>query len=217
MIVDLEEYFTENVIRFYRRHGRKFYWRTNHLDSFQWLITEVFLRKTRAENVEGVLVNFLKKYKDFMDIYEAEERAIIDEISILGLGKQRAVTLKKISHIVLTQYNGQLPDLKKNLEKIYGIGMYISNAILCFCYGKHLPVIDVNVSRVVTRFFNLGKKKDLRNNKELTDFCTRLLPTKNVKEYNWGLLDFGALICKPKPICKDCFLKTKCNTSPNKS
>ncbi len=182
------------------------------MSPYQMLIVEMFLQKTRAENAEPVIKDFLKKYKLFKLITHAKEREIFRIISKIGLGKRRTKALINASKEITEKYGGEgFPPNEKKLSEFNNVGQYISNAVFCFALDKRLPILDVNTSRVVSRFFNIKNDKDLRHNKRLLKKAEELVPRKNFKEYNWGLLDLGALVCKTKPKCESCPLKGKCS------
>ncbi|MGB2727605.1 MAG: DNA (cytosine-5-)-methyltransferase [Halobacteriota archaeon] len=203
-------YFRKKILDFYKQNKRKFFWRTEDLEPFQVMTTELFLKKTKAETVEKYMHTFIKKYNSNIKLREAKESEIFNKISRLGLGKQRTRALKEISSYIHENFNDNLPDKAENLLEIPHVGLYVTNATICFGFNKRSPILDVNTSRIISRFFNIDNNKDLRDNKELQDMVKKLLPRKNFKEYNWGLLDLGALVCKTKPLCDKCPLVKKC-------
>ena len=89
--------------------------------------------------------------------------------------------------------------------------MYISNAYELFILNKRGPLLDVNMARVLSRYFNPKEVKDVRNEKELQELSKTVINVKNCKELNWAILDFAALVCKSRsPNCSNCVIKPKC-------
>jgi A/G-specific adenine glycosylase len=72
--------------------------------------------------------------------------------------------------------------------------------------------LDANVARVYRRVFNLpSEPRDLRHAAELREFAISALARKEVKQFNWALLDLGGTICTPQnPRCDVCPLATIC-------
>lgn len=176
---------------------RDFFWRREKLNFFQYLMVELLLQKTRAETAEHTIEIFVEKYRTPQGILTSDKGEVKKIIGTLGLQNQR---LKAILEIAGSFRDGK----PKSLEGIKGIGHYIRNSVACFYYNKRVPIIDVNTSRVISRIFGINNKVDLRKNKELIIKAEELLPKRNYKKFNWILLDFGALICKAKPLCKYC-------------
>ncbi len=106
---------------------------------------------------------------------------------------------------------GRLPRTREELESLPGIGQYVASAILCQVYGEREPLLDVNMARVIERYFRPRKLADLRTDPVLQGYARAILPRARVKEFNWAVLDFAALVCKARdPRCGDCPLKRGC-------
>jgi A/G-specific adenine glycosylase len=212
-----EQFFRNRVKEYYARFGRDFFWRSGNLTPYQIMITELFLKKTRAENVEKHVLGFLKEFPTYKKILQCKRNALYRKVQGLGLGRQRTVALKEIAIYVNKKFSGRLPEDINEISEIPHVGPYIANATMCFGLNKRSPILDVNTSRIISRFFSIRNNLDLRDNVELQDKAKELLPRNGFKEYNWGLLDLGAGICKSKPLCYKCTLRTKCNYYLNRT
>lgn len=202
--------FQERVIDWYRRCGRKFYWRTHALNCWQWLVLELLLKRTKAETVEKRFPQFIAKYSNPKVVVEASNLELERDLKYLGLYRQRRVALKIIAEKIMSEYDGKVPSDAESLDSIPHVGLYISNAVLCFCYGQRRPVVDTNVARILTRFCGLEMPADVRE-QWMWDLAEQLLPDENWCEYNYGLLDIGASICKSKrPQCSQCSISDIC-------
>ncbi|HHU27255.1 MAG TPA: hypothetical protein GXZ56_11655, partial [Bacteroidales bacterium] len=72
--------------------------------------------------------------------------------------------------------------------------------------------LDVNMSRLLKRYFIPGEMQDVRNDKEIQELAKKVTNVKACKELNWSILDFSALVCKVrKPLCEECVLRSKCS------
>ena len=205
------QYFRDKVKKFYYENKRHFFWRNGSLLPYQIMIVELFLKKTKAETVNKIIFDFIKKYDNNKKILDESEKNILKQISSIGLGNQRTRALKRISEHIHNNFNDELPGDLDKLMKIPYVGLYTANATMCFGFNKISPVLDVNTSRIISRFFSIDNDKDIRDNKDMHDKAKKLLPRKNFKEYNWGLLDLSAIKCKPNPKCIKCPLKRKCD------
>lgn len=203
-------YFRNKILRYYEKHKRDFFWRRVNLSPFQIMLTELFLKKTKAETVNKRMLNFVKKYNTNRKLFKASKKEISRKIAPLGLGEQRTRGLRAISKYLHDNHNDELPGTMEEIIKIPHIGIYTANAVMCFGYNKRSPILDVNTSRIVSRYYLIKNDRDLRDNYKLQEKAKELVPRAKFKEYNWGLLDLGALVCKPRPLCGVCPLKTKC-------
>jgi A/G-specific adenine glycosylase len=206
-----EQFFRNKVKEYYTRFGRDFFWRSGNLTPYQIMITELFLKKTRAENVEKHVFGFLKEFPTYKKILQCKKSTLYRKVQGLGLGRQRTVALKEIAIYVNKKFSGRLPEDINKISEIPHVGPYIANATMCFGLNKRSPILDINTSRIISRFFGLNNDVDLRNNSELQDKASEVLPRRRFKEYNWGLLDLGSSTCKANPLCQNCLLKIHCN------
>ena len=72
-------------------------------------------------------------------------------------------------------------------------------------------VVDGNVYRVISRYFDLGKALTQQRVKiKLKKIAVSKLPEDKIGDYNQALMDFGSLQCKTQSKCLDCPLANKC-------
>jgi len=196
-----------------RENKRDFFWRNAKLNLFQFLMMELLLQKTRAETAEGTIKKFIKKYDQPEKVLSGKKREIKKAVESLGLQNQRTRAIyeiaKNFDKIRCAFQEGNKQPLS-SVEDIKGIGHYIKNAVACFYLDKNKPVLDVNTSRVISRIFSIDTKVDLRKNRALFEEAMKLLPPRRYKKFNWILLDFGAIVCKKKPLCEECPLVELC-------
>jgi A/G-specific adenine glycosylase len=201
----------EKLVKWYEIKGRQFSWRKEGLEPYHILIAEMMLQKTRAEMVERVYRDFLGKYPNPQTLAVATVEEIASCLKPLGLYNRRARWMKVISETLVSRYQGKLPKEKKDLMDLPGIGAYIVHAILCFAYDKPVPLVDVNVARVLGRVASIEVSGDLRRNRKLHKVAAELVPKKKFKEFNWALVDLGALVCTSKnPKHHDCPIASFC-------
>jgi len=98
------------------------------------------------------------------------------------------------------------------LLALKGIGEYTAAAIASFAYGEAVPVVDGNVFRVLSRYFDVDT--DIANTsakKEFAALAFQLMPKNNAATFNQAIMELGALQCVPKsPNCMVCPLNKGC-------
>jgi len=206
----LTKEFQRRVISWFHQKGRVFYWRKNILNTWQWLVLELLLKRTRAETVEKVFPSIVAKYFEPKIVIDTNDLELERDLKHLGLYRQRRAALKQIAKKILAEHGGVTPSDQASLNALPHVGSYISNAVLCFGQGQRVPVVDSNVARVLTRFLGLEMPKDVRET-WIWELAERMLPDENWIEYNYGLIDTGAIVCrKKKLICPSCCLEDLC-------
>jgi A/G-specific adenine glycosylase len=208
------QYFQEAVISWGKKNLRTYCWRANHLDPFSLLVTEVLLVRTRADAVERVVLRVLDKFPNAESLSCANIESIEMLLYPLGLFRKRAKALVQVAKALVYKHGGLVPQRIDELLALPYVGRYVANAVLCFAFNEKHAIVDANIARLLERYFhldpNVGK---LDENEEYWDLASKLLPKRNVKTYNWALLDLGGLICqKHRPLCLECPLSEDCFT-----
>jgi A/G-specific adenine glycosylase len=133
----------------------------------------------------------------------------------IGLYRQRAKRLKSLASEMVKR-KGKLPKDRADLESIPFMGQYIANAVELIIHNKPSPLVDVNMARVLERYFGKRKMADIRYDPYLQELSYKVVNHPKAKEINWAILDFAALICKARiPMCNNCLLKENCSFYAN--
>jgi len=198
------------LLEWHKTHHRKFAWRETS-DPYKVLIAEILLQKTDSQKAEKAYYRFIEKCPSIYHLHKMDLEKILDLIQDIGLF-YRARRLKLIADQIVNMFDGRVPDGKKDLMALQGVGQYISNAVLCFAFKKRVPIVDTNVVRVYSRIFNIKSSKPRPSTDEqLWAFAEEQLPGKRFVDFNYALLDFAFLICKAKkPRCKVCPVNDVC-------
>ncbi len=111
---------------------------------------------------------------------------------------QRATNLQKLARVLVEKYNGKVPNNKEELLELPGIGFYIANSELCFAFGYDVPLLDTNIARIIERVFSVKVTGEERKKSKVWDKIAEFIPEGKSREYNYALIDFGALVCTAK-------------------
>jgi A/G-specific adenine glycosylase len=208
--------FQSCIIDWYSRNNRNFPWRETN-DPFHVLIAEILLKLTGAWKVVEVYPIIIERFGTPQTMANADVQELRRLFQPLGL-YERASLLKGISDTIIERFNGAVPTTYDELITLNGIGTYTANAILCLAYRKRTLLVDGSTSRIFSRCFQYISDKPAYADKKLWELAERFLPDHNYREYNLGLLDLGAAVCKyPKPRCSECPLTDICNYSRGES
>lgn len=204
--------FQKLVIGWFQLNGRVFPWRYGNVEPPIGLLTELLLRKTTAEQVGKAYSNLVACLKAFSASGEYREE-LPAALKPLGLHQQRLSAVEGIVNFLNTRYGGDLPSGLEQLLEIPHVGPYVANATRCFYLNLSVPVVDVNVARLLGRFFGVpGNSSNPVRTRAYWLLAAALVPKQLAKEYNWGLLDLGAVICTPRqPKCSSCPLNMGCS------
>jgi len=201
----------QQLLKWYHKEGRHFPWRNKSINNYQKIIAEVLLQRTKAETVAKFYPGFIKAYPNWKSLANADLKEIEQFLIPIGLYKQRASRLQKLA-TEMVKRNGRLPRNREELESIPFMGQYIANAVELLIFNQKSPLLDVNMARVLERFFGKRKLVDIRYDTYLQDLTHQLVNHKNAIEINWAVLDYAAKTCIVKsPNCKICIVNISCN------
>ena len=167
------------------------------------------LQQTQVNTVIPYFNRFTKKFKTLQSLSKCKEKQILKLWEGLGYYR-RARNLLASSKMLVKKYNSKLPNTIEEVKKLPGVGEYTANALIALIHNQPKIAIDGNVKRVFARLLN--KKKEKINYEELIVLNKKkIFNTNRNADLVEALMEFGALICKPKdPKCGVCCLKKSC-------
>ena len=200
----------ENLLPWYADNARDLPWRKTK-DPYQIWVSEIMLQQTRVETVIPYFIRWMEIFPNIDCLAGADEDQVLSTWEGLGY-YSRARNLHQAARILNDKFQSMLPKDPEFLQKLPGIGRYTAGAIASMAYGLNVPVLDGNVRRIFTRYFNIDTPLQTSETETLLwHRAQELLPKEKAGDYNQALMELGALICLPKnPICNKCPLSSGC-------
>lgn len=202
--------FSKIILRWYQENKRDLPWRSTREPYNIWL-SEVMLQQTRVAQGLPYYQKFVEEFPTVFDMAKAPEEQILKLWQGLGY-YSRARNMHATAKMVVREFGGEFPKTHKALLKLKGVGDYTASAIASICFNEPEPVVDGNVYRVLARYF--GVKTPINSTEGIKYFkalAKKVMTTTNVRDYNQGIMEFGAIQCAPKnPDCQTCPLQFGC-------
>lgn len=195
----------------YEENKRSMPWRDAPTPYHVW-VSEIMLQQTRIEAAKAYYERFLKRIPDIATLADIQEEELLKLWEGLGY-YNRARNLQKAAKVIMSQYNGELPDQYEQLLNLPGIGNYTAGAIASIAYGVPAPAVDGNVLRVSMRF--LGCSDDIMKQsvrKKMEQAVMNVIPKEKPGTFNQALMELGEVVCIPNgaPLCEKCPLSSVC-------
>jgi len=202
--------FSNILIKWYLQNKRDLPWRKT-ADPYHIWLSEIMLQQTRVAQGTPYFFAFTQEFPTVFDLANASEEQVLKLWQGLGY-YSRARNLHKTSQYVANELNGVFPANFKDLLQLKGVGEYTAAAIASFSYNEAVPVVDGNVFRVLSRYFDVESDISLpATKKEFTELAYELMPKDNPAIFNQAIMEFGALQCVPKsPDCSICVFNESC-------
>ena len=126
----------------------------------------------------------------------------------VGFYKTKAQNILKICRILISEYNGRVPDDIDTLLKLPGVGRKTANLVVTLGYNQPGICVDTHVHRITNRWGYVKTKTP-----EQTETALRAkLPRRYWMIINDLLVTYGQNICKPiSPICSQCKIRHFCD------
>lgn len=176
------------------------------------------LQQTQVTTVIPYFERFMARFPTVTDLANAP----LDEVLHLwtGLGYYaRARNLHKAAQQVATLHGGEFPQTFAEIAALPGVGRSTAGAILSLALGKHYPILDGNVKRVLARCYAVSgwpRKKEVENT--LWTLSEQVTPAHGVERFNQAMMDLGAMVCtRSKPKCTLCPLQNGCIAAAHES
>ncbi|MBV9924481.1 MAG: hypothetical protein JOZ96_05515 [Acidobacteria bacterium] len=169
------------------------------------------LQRTVAANVARVYPAFLAKYPDFAALSRAEPGELEEILKPLGLWRLKAHIFRRLAEAI-AERGGEVPATRDELERLESVGQYTASVVLNTVHGIPEPFVDVNMARVLERFFGPRTYFDVRDDPYLHTLSRRVVEGGDSLQANWAVLDFSALVCRAKrPLCEQCPVRARCD------
>jgi A/G-specific adenine glycosylase len=202
--------FSHKILVWYGKNKRDLPWRGSK-DAYEIWLSEIILQQTRVAQGTPYYLSFIQTFPKVADLANAKEEAVLKLWQGLGY-YSRARNLHAAAKMVVEEYEGQFPETYKELIKLKGVGDYTASAISSICFNERQAVVDGNVYRVLSRYFGVDIPiNSTEGIKYFKNLAQVVLHASNVRDYNQGIMEFGAIQCTPKnPDCTNCPLQDGC-------
>ncbi len=179
----------------------------DHVNAYTLLVAVVLSAQATDVGVNKAtkaLFNVADTPTKMLKLGEAKVR---DYIKTIGLYRNKAKHVIGLSHLLLENFSGEVPQTRQELESLPGVGRKTANVVLNMAFGK--PTIAVD-----THLFRLGNRTGLATGKTPLEVEKKL--EKNIPEqflyhaHHWLILH-GRYVCKArKPECGECLINDLC-------
>ena len=207
---------TPPLLAWYDRDGRTLPWRSVVTPYRTW-VSEIMLQQTRVSAVIPYFERFMAELPDIAALADVPEERLLKLWEGLGY-YSRARNLQKAAKVVVSDFDGELPQTCAALKTLPGIGDYTAAAIASINFGEPVAAVDGNLLRVAARVS--GCADDITDAKVRRRFAEQLnaaIDPVRPGAYNQAMMDLGATVCLPNgaPKCGACPARAVCAAYQN--
>lgn len=192
------------LVWWYRQARRSLPWRDTQ-DPYAIWVSEAMLQQTLVATAIPYFERFMRAFPTLEALAAASPEALMKAWEGLGYYR-RARFLQAAAQAVVAQHGGLLPADPAALRALPGFGPYTTGAVSALAFGLPEPAVDGNVERVLARLLACDEEVKAPRAQALWAAAARALyPGQAPSEVAQGLIELGALVCRPKaPRCGAC-------------
>jgi len=138
---------------------------------------------------------------------ELGEERLIEHIKTIGLFRNKAKNVMKLSRILEEEYGGEVPSSRAALQSLPGVGRKTANVVLNMWFRFPAQAVD-------THIFRLGNRTGIAPGRDVVQVERAIednVPAEfQLHAHHWMILH-GRYICVArKPRCPDCLIRDLC-------
>ena len=135
------------------------------------------------------------------------EDTVRDHIKTIGLYRNKAKNVIKLSQMLIDDYDGEVPQTREDLIRLPGVGRKTANVVLNEAFGHPTMAVDTHIFRVSNRTGIAPGKDPL----EVELNLLRVTPEAYLGGGHHWILLHGRYVCKARtPECYACPVQDLC-------
>ncbi|WP_456405679.1 endonuclease III [Thiolapillus sp.] len=195
------------IFRRLREHNPEPTTELNYSSSFELLIAVILSAQATDVGVNKATAKLFPVANTPQAILDLGEEGLKEYIKTIGLYNSKAKNIIATCRILLEKHGGVVPDNRKDLEALPGVGRKTANVVLNTAFGQPTMAVDTHIFRVSNRTGIAPGKTVLEVEKKLL----RLVPKEFLHDAHHWLILHGRYTCiARKPRCGSCLIEDLC-------
>ena len=191
----------------------------DHSDPFTLLIAVLLSAQCTDERVNKITPRLFKKANNPKKMRKLTEKQIYNIIRPCGLGPQKSKAIKKLSDILVRDFDGNVPCELTELEKLPGVGHKTASVVVAQAFNIPSFPVDTHIHRLAQRW-GLSKGKNV---KQTEKDLKKIFPINKWNKLHLQIIFWGREFCQAREcwgleckVCKTCFPRRKSKFKHNK-
>ncbi|VUD68199.1 Endonuclease III [Thalassocella blandensis] len=184
----------------------------DHFDEYSLLVAVLLSAQCTDERVNQVTPALWKLADNPHDMAKQTVENIQAIIRPCGLSPQKSKAIKKLSEILVDEYDGHVPADMAKLETLPGVGHKTASVVMAQAFGEPAFPVDTHIHRLAQRWGLTSGKNVVQTEKDLK----RLFPKESWNDLHLQIIYYGREFCTARgcdgticPICKTCYPNRK--------
>ena len=179
----------------------------DHVNVYTLVVAVALSAQATDAGVNKATKDLFAKVDSPQKMLELGEAGLIEHIKSIGLYRNKAKNVMKLSRILVEEYGGEVPNSRAALQSLPGVGRKTANVVLNMWWQHPAQAVD-------THIFRVGNRTGIAPGKDV-DAVERAIEDHIPADFqhhahHWLILH-GRYHCKArKPLCGTCLIRDLC-------
>ena len=179
----------------------------HHTNTYTMLVAVVLSAQATDAGVNRATADLFPIADTPRKMLDLGEAGLIEHVKTIGLYRQKAKNVIRLSRILIEEYDGQVPSSRAALQALPGVGRKTANVVLNTCFHYPAQAVDTHIFRVGNRTGIAVGKDVLAVERAIEDN----VPVEFQQHAHHWLILHGRYICVArKPKCGACIIRDLC-------
>jgi len=179
----------------------------DHTNAFTLLVAVALSAQATDVGVNRATAGLFKIADTPEKMLALGEEGVIEHIKTIGLYRNKAKNVIKLSRILVDDYAGQVPNSRAALESLPGVGRKTANVVLNMWWHHPAQAVDTHIFRIGNRTGICPGKDVVAVERAIEDH----IPVDFQHHAHHWLILHGRYVCKArKPLCGTCLIRDLC-------
>ena len=171
------------------------------------LVSVMLSAQTTDVNVNRVTERLFEKYRRPEDYLAVTQQELEQDIYATGFFRQKAKAIRGTMHVLLTEFDGEVPRTIEELLRLPGVARKTANVVSAELGHPQGIVVDTHVRRLSQRLGLTRREDPVMIERDLI----RLVPRADWGRFPHLLIWHGRRICDARrPLCEECVVSELC-------
>lgn len=180
----------------------------DHKDPYTLLVAVLLSAQCTDERVNQVTPALFELADNPFDMAQQEVDSIREIIRPCGLSPQKSKAIKRLSEILVEDYDGAVPEDMEALETLPGVGHKTASVVMSQAFGVPAFPVDTHIHRLAQRWGLSSGKSVAQTEKDLK----RLFAKERWNALHLQIIYYGREYCSARgcdgtvcEICRTCY------------
>lgn len=176
---------------------------------YELLVAVILSAQCTDKRVNMTTPALFQRFPTPADMAKSSQDEIFEYIKSISYPNNKAKNLFKMAQMLVSDFDGVVPDDMDELQKLPGVGRKTANVMMAVAFKQQAMPVDTHVFRVANR---IGLTKNSKNVSSTEKTLVKNLPNETLSKAHHWLILHGRYVCKArKPLCEECGITQICD------